>query len=260
MRRGVACLALALFIGTTARAGPADVETGMSSVNLAGEQRMLSQRIAKSYSQLGLNVLPTVAGAQMTAAIGRFEANLEELRTRTAGSPAAAEALERMGVEWLGLREAASAAVSRESALAVSRQAEPVLVSGEWLARILEDERESPADGLVRLAGRQRMLSQRIAKDYMLLSWGVEASGLREDMESSVRVFSGGLAILRAQADNSDEIRRELEQIARQWKRLKAALSARDTVPNRRIVAEAADSILEASDRITRLYEQHGRR
>jgi hypothetical protein len=44
MSCGFACLALALFIGTTARSGGADVETGVSSVNLAGVRSRHARR------------------------------------------------------------------------------------------------------------------------------------------------------------------------------------------------------------------------
>ncbi|HET6719225.1 MAG TPA: type IV pili methyl-accepting chemotaxis transducer N-terminal domain-containing protein, partial [Rhodocyclaceae bacterium] len=45
-------------------------------IDRAVEQRMLSQRIAKSYSQLGLNLQPIVAKQELDEAILRFDDNL----------------------------------------------------------------------------------------------------------------------------------------------------------------------------------------
>lgn len=260
MTKKLAALALALLFQTSAGAALADAGFDITPLNRAGEQRMLSQRIVKSYSQVGLNILPAVAATQLTAAISRFEANLNTLGATTKASPAASAAQARLARDWIELRRAAAGAISRETALAVSQQAEIVLASAENLTRIIEDEGKSVAARSVNLAGRQRMLSQRVAKAYMLRSWGVDSAALREEMESAVNEFSGGLAGLRARPDNSEEISRELEEIAQQWEWLQAALSVEGAASYRLIVAESADAILEASDRVTRLYEQQGRK
>ena len=124
---------------------------------------------------------------------------------------------------------------------------------------MVEDEGKSRASRAVNLAGRQRMLSQRIAANYLLRSWGVESAAVRENLESSVHDFSAGLAKLRSREDNSAAIKRELEEVAQQWEWLQASLSVEGAGSYRLIVAESTDAILEATDRITRLYEQQSR-
>ncbi|MEO5660361.1 MAG: type IV pili methyl-accepting chemotaxis transducer N-terminal domain-containing protein, partial [Polaromonas sp.] len=116
----------------------------------------------------------------------------------------------------------------------------------------------SAASRLVSLAGRQRMLSQRIAKNYLLRSWGVES--VRLELASSTKEFSAGLAKLRASEGNSAEIRSELDEVAQQWEWLQASMSVDGAGYYRLVVTESADSILEATDRITRLYEMQNRR
>lgn len=258
--RKLLAFTLAFVIASFGGLALAQTEPAASSVNLAGEQRMLAQRIAKLYSQIGLNVLPSLAVTQLSMATLRFESNLEALKPVVAGSAQATRAHERLGREWLGMKKAVSVAVSRDAAEALARQAEATLSAAENLTRVIESESKSGASRWVNLAGRQRMLSQRIANNYLLRGWGVESPVVRENLASSVKDFSAGLAKLRAREDNSVDIRNELEEVAQQWEWLQASLSVEGAGAYRLIVSESADAILEATDRITRLYEQQSQR
>ena len=259
MRRFLVFISAALLAGSVAGAAFAQGPATPSSLGLAGEQRMLSQRIAKLYSQIGLNILPVPAMTQLKLASRQFEANLSALKPLVAPSVEASRAHERLGAEWASLKKATSVAVSREAAQALSRQADVTLAAAETLTLVIEDESKSAASRVVSLAGRQRMLSQRIAANYLLLSWGVESSAVRANLESSVNDFSAGLSKLGSRNDNSVEISRELDEVGQQWEWLKASLSVEGASAYPLIVAESADAILEATDRVTLLYEQRSR-
>lgn len=226
------------------------------ATNLAGEQRMLVQRVAKLYSQVGLNVMPSVAANQLIFVNRRFESNLAALQPVVAHSEELMRAYERLSGEWLGMKKALSLAVSRETAEALARQSEVTLVAAEYLIRLIETG--SSSSNVVNQAGRQRMLSQRIANNYLLRSWGVESSAVRETLASSVGDFSAGLIKLRERKDNSAALQFELEEVTQQWEWLQAALAVEGAGAYRLIVTESADAILEATDRITRLYEEQG--
>ena len=247
----LASLMAFLSVSTIAQTGSAVLPS-----NLAGEQRMLVQRVAKLYSQVGLNVMPSVAVNQLILANRRFESNLAALQPVVANSEESMRAYERLSGEWRGMKKALSLAVSRETAEALARQAEATLAAAEYLTRLVEDK--SSSSSVVNLAGRQRMLSQRIANNYLLRSWGVESSAVRETLASSVNDFSVGLVKLRECKDNSVALQLELEEVAQQWEWLQAALSVEGAGAYRLIVTESADAILEATNRITRLYEEQG--
>ena len=128
------------------------------------------------------------------------------------------------------------------------------------MVRILETRQNSETTQLINQAGRQRMLSQRIANNYLLRSWGIESAAVRETLERSSNELSAGLAKLIARPNNSIDIQRELEEISQQWDWLKASLSVEGASSYRLIVAESADAMLEATDRVTHLYAEQGRR
>lgn len=259
MRKFIA-FALAFVLGPFAGVALAQTDAGPSSISLAGEQRMLSQRVAKLYIQIGLNILPGPATGQISVASVQFESNLEALKTIVAGSEIASSAHKKLVDEWLKLKKAMSIAISRDAAQALARQSEATLAAAERLTSIIESANKSGTSRIINLADRQRMLSQRVAANYLLRSWGVESSAVRENLDSSVKDFSAGLEKLMARKENSDEIRLELEEVAQQWEWLRASLSVDGAGVYRLIVAESADGILAATDRVTRLYEQQARR
>lgn len=232
----------------------------MSLVNRAGEQRMLSQRMVKFYCQVGLGVVPAQSRAGMLDSMQRFEANLDVLGPAAKRTPATAQAYGRLALAWRPVRAAAAKSATPESARALSRLAEDVLAAAEALTRAMEDASGQLISQAVNLAGRQRMLSQRVAKAYMLRSWGVDSAAVREEMAAATSEFNGALALLLARPENTDEIRGELQDLALQWEWLQSAVSAEGATSYRLIVAEASEAILASADRITRLYDRIARR
>lgn len=247
----------ALLCGVHVLAGAAEP---MSLVNRAGEQRMLSQRVVKFYGQLGLGVVPAQSRAGLADSMRRFETNLDVLGPEAARAPDTAQAFDRLALAWKPIRAAASRPPTPESAQALARLAEDVLAAAEWLTRTMENASGRPISQAINIAGRQRMLSQRVAKAYMLRSWGVDASSASAQMGTAVQEFGAALALLMARPENTDEIRGELQDLELQWDWLRSAVSAEGATSYPLIVAEASEAILVSTNRITRLYDRFARR
>jgi nitrate/nitrite-specific signal transduction histidine kinase len=175
------------------------------AINRAGQQRMLSQRIVKSWCQIGLNVQPAQSKRQLDEAISRFEANLKALDGAALGAEARAS-LGDLRAVWTPLRMAALGVARQSDAALLDAHAEDVLKAAERLTRVLQDQTSEPINRWVNLSGRQRMLSQRLVKSYMLRQWGVDNARLREEMESVQNEFSGALASMQQRAGNSAPI------------------------------------------------------
>ena len=236
-----------MFVALTVQA--ADV----SVLNAAGQQRMLSQRLVKSWCQIGLNVLPELSKRQLDESIELFEANLKVIEP-AATSPEARTALAGLTAAWNPLRSAARGVIRQQDAAQLDARAEDVLMAAERLTRILQDQTATPVSRWVNLSGRQRMLSQRLVKIYMLRQWQVDNTALRDEFERVQNEFSGALASMQQRADNSPSVRAELDNLALQWEWLRTAIATEGADSFRLIMAEGGEAILQLADQVTRLY------
>lgn len=246
--------ALAIFVAAHARAQPAVVTPG--DINAAGELRMLSQRLAKSYVQLGLEVLPAASLEQLQDSVLRFERGLARVQTLVVAVPSARPAVEDLRDDWSVLRAVVAEPADRARALLASQRSVEVLDGAERLVVALEDVAGGGAARRIGQVGRLRMLSQRVVKAYMLYSWGVDTAVSHGEMESAAEDFGRALAAVAALPATSAEVRAELAEISLQWEWLRTALSVEGAGSYRLVVAEAAESILAATDRLVRLHEQ----
>jgi hypothetical protein len=226
-------------------------------ISLSGQQRMLSQRIVKAWCQIGLNVQPELSRGQLGEAVGQFDGNLEALQ-RAATSPEVQYALAGLRAAWVPLRAAALGPVQQAGAAQLDARAEDVLMAAERLTRVLQDQTNAPMSRWVNLADRQRMLSQRLVKLYMLQQWGVSGTALRNEVERVQNEFAGAHATMRQRAEEP-VLQAELDKLALQWEWLHTVLATEGAESFRLIMAEGGEAVLELADQITYLYEQAAR-
>jgi hypothetical protein len=256
-RRRLLGLAAALALGAALPFAPAaqahtPAEYG-PLIDLAGSQRMLTQRIVKAYCQIGLGVSRDVAREQLRDSVQRFDVQLAELRTQLDDGEAR-QALARVEKPWRGFRRLATGPVSRKAATRLSRLGDEVLQASHALVLALQDAAGTQAARLVNVAGRERMLAQRLAKLYMMRAWGVDTSEVRDAMESVSNEFAGALETLRNAEVNTTEILAELDAVTLQWEWFRSALTLQGTESYAFIVADASESILNSMEVVTRHY------
>lgn len=234
---------------------PAPQLSAQAAINIAGRQRMLSQRIAKTYYQIGLGLTPATSKQQLLDAMTQFEQQLDSLSGFKSDSHIAAT-LAQINRIWAKLMLIAMAEPLRDNALNMHYVTEDLLYVSHRLVQQLQDRSNDSVGRLINIAGRQRMLSQRMAKLYLLRAWGIDTLSIRDELELAQRDFGSALAILRYAPENNDAIDKELDNVVLQWSWFQNVLNQDQLSNYSLIMVDASNEILAAMERVTMLYEQ----
>lgn len=227
-----------------------------SAINKAGRQRMLSQRIVRCYVQIVENVSVPAARAQLEESLLVFDDQIADLKAFAAqsGIPDAVADVER---HWITVRALALGTPSHAGALTLRAAANLLLEAAERNTAAIVRLSAAPENRLVDLAGRQRMLSQRVAAHHVMLGMDVERPALQRAIEDDRAEFTRALGQLRAAPGNNAEVAAELEAVAEQWNRLQPMLGLKGGyMGNRAAVITLANTILNRMDRVTSIYQK----
>lgn len=223
------------------------------AINMAGRQRMLTQRVAKSYIQAGLGANRELALAQLADAVDLFERQHAEL-SRLDLPDETRQLLARIGSEWKTFRTLATAGPARERVGELVAQDGRLLAACEQVVVMLEADSGTPQGRLVNMSGRQRMLSQRIAKNYMLVSAGLAGPDTVKSIQADRAEFRQVLNTLLSERHYSAQIAGKLGEVAAQWVWVESALDMTDDTRYPLIVADACEKILNLLESLTKMY------
>lgn len=135
------------------------------AIDKAGRQRMLTQRMVKAYAMSGMD-LKLGATSELKAAADLFSAQLAEL-TAFADNAQERTQIDKITLLWSDLHPEFDLAPDVDRAGELNDLAELLLKESHQLVLLLEKRSGTVAGKIVNISGRQRMLSQRIAKTYL---------------------------------------------------------------------------------------------
>lgn len=225
------------------------------AINKAGRQRMLTQRITKNYCQIGLNVVPDKSRHELQEAINLFSSQLLELE-RFSSDTEVDMVLDKVKSHWSPYKDLALSVPSQENAKRLTEMDEELLYASERLVQMLENLSGNSTSRLVNTAGRQRMLSQRLTKFYMLQLWNQGSPAMISEIERVTNEFKGALDTLEQAPENTIAIREKLESAKLQWAWLNSSLNFSQDEYFPLITLDASEKMLQLMERVTEMYQE----
>ena len=282
----MACV-IALGIATGADSGLAETKNLNHVINLAGMQRMLTQKISKESLLVALGIDREENLRNLEESRALFDRTLKGLRNgdadlglRATTEPEVLDDLGKVEELWPLLDSVVRNSVAGQNVSAQSidtivelnlpllQATDDTVKAYEWEARSGNVNLISMLTVAVNMSGRQRMLSQKMFKEYLLIAYREEERNNRRNLGKTIKLFDHTLQGL-IQGDNDQgilraptpEIRAQLRVVERQWDEIRPQLEpfVKAGRPDPGAIAKVAQKnllLLEDLNKAISLYER----
>ncbi|NOQ78259.1 MAG: hypothetical protein GQ546_02540 [Gammaproteobacteria bacterium] len=227
-------------------------------VNIAGMQRMLSQKIAKAYFFYGQGVRPDKTRKQLLDSIVLFDKNYNILLSNN-NDGNITDMLVFIKMSKDELLPLAKESFSKDNGSLMLDYSETLLEASNDIVKRIEDTTKARKDKIVNLAGRQRMLTQRIAKFYIAYQSEFKDVNTINQLRQSMKEFEEAHVFLAKNTQNSSQISTELNKVAKLWNIVSKFYNDVERGGLPVIVLSSTDKIMTSMNHVTKLYVELGK-
>jgi len=222
-------------------------------INVSGRQRMLSQRIAKNYMYVGKKVATSKATKQLKSALLEMK-EAHKILSDSINDPEIKNLLAFVEISSEDFDAISKEEFTLDNAQLILDLSESMLEGSQYVVNSLKGLADVKASNTVDMAGRQRMLSQRIAKYYIAYQSGIKDKNTVDQMNAAVKLFAESHKTLLKNEKNTPEINRKLNKIDRLWKIVYKFYLNIEKGGLPLIVYNTTENITRQMNEITKLY------
>ncbi len=222
-------------------------------LNIAGKQRMLSQRIAKNYFYIGQGVNTDKATKQLKVSVKEFN-KTQKILSKYIKSDDIQNMIVFVDMSNEEFAEISAEKYSLDNGALVLDLSETMLEGSQYVVAALKKSSKKQSSSIVAISGKQRMLSQRIAKYYMSYQAGIKDKNNILQMKEAVKSFTKAHKQLIANKTNSAAINKELKKVDKLWKIVYKFYNNIEKGGLPVIVYKTTDDIMKKMDIVTKMY------
>ena len=193
-----------------------EITSPTHAVDIAGKQRMFTQRMLKDYAMVGMGNTFGKPADDLKKISVDFQDHMESLASYSK-SDEVKKSIEKVEALWIPLKQILSEAPSKEKVAKLQIDLDALLKAADDTTKLFTKASGKSSDETVNKAGRQRMLSQRMASLYMLKVWEVEDPQFKTKLDDAMKLFKTSLGELEKSSLNTDEIKALLAKVKRSF-------------------------------------------
>ena len=246
-------------------------------VNLAGKQRMLTQKMTKESLLIALNIEAQKNKKNLEATAKLFEKTLKGLQvgnkslglTKTVNKDILKQ-FKKVTTLWDDFkpnvesiyRDGVSVVILQN----IARQNLPLLAEMNKVVGLYEKSSGADLNELatvINLSGKQRMLTQKMTKELLLIAEGIDETKNRENLNNSIKLFEKTLkGLVNSDAElglpktKDKKILAQLAEVKSLWGKFKPVMEKADTgMESLKKAAELNLPLLSAMNKAVKMYE-----
>ena len=222
-------------------------------INLAAKQRMLSQSIAKNYLYVHKNIAIRKTKKELKSSLNNFFKAHKKL-VLSIKDEEITNLLEFVELSSNDLNLTIAQPFSLDNAQLILDLSESMLEGSQYVVNSLKNSIKVEESQSIELAGKQRMLAQRIAKYYIAYQVGIKDENTVRSMKIAVELFSKNLELLKNSKQNTKIIQKKIKEIDKLWTIVHKFYNNIEKGGLPLIVLNTTNKITKKMNTITQLY------